>query len=430
MSQQARGPSTLELRREYGRLFDQAASLIESFRACDCGAERHGANFRDLNRMVNGMMPTRQRVGACHSLPPCDGSNPEDDLSDERLAAILARLEWKYSVLHEEVTASPCDCADRRDIREPRTPENLSDEERERRRLQELYGTPTPPRNPRVPRDPPTLMTLPLEIRNIVWWRALRPSNGIVRIIPHRPLEPTQNVYNRIRMGGPIDHLERFSVQGQGVFIRRNRETWALLGERHGRGSDGDIDNDFNVLRTNREVYWEAGGEFWMRAAVDRLMFSFGAENHNQAHVGFVEYDGILSAYTFFSTLVRDDPNNPASVEINPDAPTGPPIIPESRRFTQRTRGIDYLRQIRRIHLDLTNTTLGALGANRQALRAERHMGRTNSIQYLDNLLDMLYNNCTRLEHLSLALVGWVPDISQQPVSELDLTRPCVFPPA
>lgn len=328
MSQRATGPSALELRREYGRLFDQAAGLIASFRACDCGAERHGANVRDLNRMVNDMMPTRQRVGACHSLPPCDGANPEDDLSDERLAAILARLQWKYSVLDEEVTASPCDCADRRGTPGPKTPEGISDEERER--LRELYGTPTPPRNPsglpnpqvpqlpqlpQLPRDPATLMTLPSEIRNMVWWRALRPSNGIVRVIPHRPLQPTQNVYNRIRMGGPIDHLERFSVQGQGLFTRRNRETWALLGERHGRGLDGTIDNDFNILRTNHEVYWEAGGEFWLRATADGLMFSFGPEVHNRDSMGYVEYDGILSAYTFFSTLVRDDPHNPASVE-------------------------------------------------------------------------------------------------------------------
>lgn len=412
MAQQAPGRRTRELRREYGRLFDQAADLIASSRACDCSAERHGANLEDLNAMINDMLSTRQQVGACHSLPPCDGTNLEDDLSDETLNAILARLERNYNVLHEEVEASPCDCADRLDIPEPRTPE-ISDEERERRRLRDLYGTPTPRKTTSttpLPVDPTTLMTLPAELRSMVWWRALRPSNGVVRIVPHRMDQPpfNQQIWNQLRMGGPVDHFERFSVLGYNLFNRRNRETWALLGERHGGGGRraGTIDNDFNILRSNAAIYWEGAEEFWRRVAVDRLMFSFGPEVHSRdmpGPIGHVEYDGILSAYTFFLSLLRDDP-------------TGAMILPPNRRFTPQMHGINFLRQIRRVHLDLTNTTLGT---DRQALAPDRQVGRANSIQYLDPLLDMLFNNCTGLEQLSLVFVGWVPDLSQQPVSDL-----------
>lgn len=376
--------------------------------------------------MINGMLPTRQQVGACHSLPPCDGANLEDDLSDETLNAILAGLEWNFSVLHEEVEESPCDCVDEPEAPEPQTPEEISAEERERRRLQELYGTPTPRRDtsgtPVPVVDPATLMTLPAELRSMIWWRALRPSNGVVRIVPHRLDQPpfNQQLWSQIRMGGPIDHLDRISVPGYSLFNRRNQETWALLAERRGGGwPPGTIDNEFNLLRTNRALYWEGQGEFWRRVAADGLMFSFGPEVYSRdipGPIGHVEYDGILSAYTFFETLVRDDPTNFALLNFDPDNPTGPMIFPESRRFTQHMHGIEYLRLIRRVHLDLTNTTLGT---DRQALSPDRQVGRTNSIQYLDEVLDRLFNNCTGLEQLSLAFVGWVPDITQQPVSDL-----------
>ncbi|POS79486.1 hypothetical protein DHEL01_v202108 [Diaporthe helianthi] len=334
MAQQNPGESThsRQLRREYGRAFDQAAGLVASFRSCDCDTERHGADLQDLNAMIDDMMLTRQRLGACHSLPQCDGTNLEDDLSDEVLKAILARLESNYAVLHDEVTASPCDCVDRPAILpDPETPEVISDEERERRRLQELlvHG------KPRVPINPATLMTLPAELRSMIFGNALRPSNGVVRIISHRLDGQAGNnydVYDQTRLGGPIDHLLRFTVPGNTNSGRRNRHTWALLGERHGAvGPNGVVDNDFNILHTHPAFYWEGAGEFWRRAVVDNLMFSFGPEVHKRGRAspfGHVEFDGIRAAYTFLQTLRLDDPANPDSVEVDPDNPTGPMVVP------------------------------------------------------------------------------------------------------
>jgi hypothetical protein len=339
--------------------------------------------------MINELIPIRQRVGGCICGPPCDGTNVEDDLGDAALDAMLARLEWQYSVLHEEVNAAPCDCAERPEIPERRT-EPVEPAE------------PVVPVVPEilVPQIPRTLMGFPEELRSMIWWETLRPRNGIVRIVPYTMIAPSAE---DARIGGPEYHRQRFSVPGDTRnVLEPQRETWARLGERFDPRT-----NEYNILRADRQIYEEAEREFWRRVATDRLMLSFGPEVHSRdlpAPTGPAEYNGILSAWTFFMTLLRDDPNNPNTQHF-----------PENLRYMQHMRGVDYLGVIRGVHLDLTNTTMEA---NRQALTPFQQMGRTNAIQYLDGLLELMHRHLTGLEHLSLAFGGWVPDLSQTPVSD------------
>lgn len=97
----------------FGTLTDQAAALIASHQVCECGAGAHTASDQGLNAMINDLMPIRKRAGGCTCVPPCEATNVDDDLSDETLEAMLARLTRQYNLLHEEVQAPPCDCADR-----------------------------------------------------------------------------------------------------------------------------------------------------------------------------------------------------------------------------------------------------------------------------------------------------------------------------
>ncbi|KAH8753509.1 hypothetical protein F5883DRAFT_719405 [Diaporthe sp. PMI_573] len=359
MAQPAPERSTRELRQLFGRLTDQAAGLIASSQTCECGAGAHAAGGPDLNEMINELIPIRQRVGGCICGPPCDGTNVEDDLGDAALDAMLGRLEWQYSVLHEEVNAAPCDCAERPEIPERRT-EPVEPAE------------PVVPVVPEilVPQIPRTLMGFPEELRSMIWWETLRPRNGIVRIVPYTMIAPSAE---DARIGGPEYHRQRFSVPGDTRnVLEPQRETWARLGERFDPRT-----NEYNILRADRQIYEEAEREFWRRVATDRLMLSFGPEVHSRdlpAPTGPAEYNGILSAWTFFMTLLRDDPNNP-----------------NTQHFPENLR---------------------------QALAPFQQMGRTNAIQYLDGLLELMHRHLTGLEHLSLAFGGWVPDLSQTPWRE------------
>lgn len=371
MAQQAPRRSTRELRQIFGTLTDRAAGVIASHRACDCGAGAGAADGRDLNAIINDLMPIRH-----------DGTKVDDDLSDEALNAMLARLEWRYSLLHGEVKAEPCVCGGT--SKTPQTPE-----------------TPETPETD-APGSPPfrleaTLMGLPLEIRSMIWWEALAPGDGIVRIMP-RTLFPGQ--YGRA--GGAEYPRERFSVPGRVVVppgtsqAVPQRQTWRRRTEMHHAPLVhywyNPSVNDYNLLLVSRQIHEEAEREFWRRAVTDRLMFSFGPRDRDALAI-FEEYNGILSAYTFFMTFLREEP-----------------------QYLPSWPGADYLRLIRRVHLDLTDSPWGG---RRQALAGNRLFGQTNAIQYLDDLLDLIHQNLTGLEHLSLAFNGWVPDFRYTPVSGL-----------
>jgi hypothetical protein len=251
-------------------------------------------------------------------------------------------------------------------------------------------------------------MTLPREIRDLIWWETLRPEDGIVRITPYILDFNDLRMRNRSRIGGPGYQLTRFSVPGFSLFGRVQRETWGRLGENH-----YEEWSEYNLLRVSRQVYGEAEGVFWRRVAGDRLMLSFGAGLRNFPP----GYEGLVAAHTFLSTLIRDDPNNPNVLFPNPRDPQGPMVVPEFRRFTQHTRGIDFLPLIRRVHLDLTNQ-FTCWQARAQTLAPFMRPGRTNAIQYIDTLFDNMYDHLTGLQHLSLVFSGWVPDVRRTPVSD------------
>ncbi|KAG8169653.1 hypothetical protein KVR01_000398 [Diaporthe batatas] len=228
-----------------------------------------------------------------------------NNLSNAALNALLARLQWQYCVLEEELEGAPCVCAER-----PETPE--------------------------VPdvRIAPDLITLPEELRDMIWWQALAPSNGIVRIVPYNITDPQDGRDRRI--GGPNYHPLRFEVPGAArERYNRERMTWMREGE-----GFSERHNQFNLLRVNPQIYREADSEFWRMAALRGLMFSFGpefVEVRDPGPTGSSEYDGILSAWTFFNTLLRDDP------AVDPN-------LPERRRYLQYMPGVDYLPLIRNAH--------------------------------------------------------------------------------
>lgn len=240
-------------------------------------------------------------------------------------------------------------------------------------------------------------MTLPEELRSMIWRATFAPSNGILRIVPYHIEDPRNELESRV--GGLEYHPRRFEVAGA-ARPDPEHDTWMRLGE-----ASSERDAQYNLLRVNRQVYREADSEFWRHAVTQAVMFSFGPETlevHEPGPNGTSEYNGILSAWTFFNTLLRDDP------AVSPN-------LPESLRYLQYMHGVDYLQLIRRVHLDLTDTPLGA---NRQALAFMRRFNGTNSVQLIDNLLDLMNQRLTGLEHLSLSFGGWLPDMRQTPVSD------------
>lgn len=398
MAQQAPRRSTRELRQLFAALTDRAAGLIPSYKACDCGAGTPAADGEDLSTMINDLMPIRQRAGGCTCGPPCDGTKVDDDLSDEALNAMWARLTWRYNLLHEELKAAPCVCGGR-----PQTPQTPQTPE-----IPQTPETPESPESPEVPELPvfrlqPTLLGIPEEIRDMIWWEVLAPRDGTVRIWP-QTIYPGQDS----RIGGAEYHGDRFTVPGITVLPAGTstylpagasqavpqRQTWRRRNEWHEFPLVHYYPsvNDYNLLLVNHQVYEEAEREFWRRAVTDRLMFSFGPRDLDALAIN-EEYNGILSAYTFFMTILRENP-----------------------QYLPRFPGADYLPLIRRVHLDLTDSPWGG---RRQALATILRFGQTNAIRYLDDLLDLIHQNLTGLEHLSLAFNGWVPDFSQLPVSGL-----------
>lgn len=274
--------------------------------------------------MVEDLLAVRQRVGGCICGPPCDGTSV-DDVSKEFLDAMLARLEWQAAVLDEDFQA--CGCPERQDVESPEVPL--------------------------------TLMSLPAEIRGMIWWRTLANNPGLVRIM-------TRPVY----LGRPLSNTSfhpqaRFSVGGL------NNQRWT-----YERAGEEAMEDGFALLHANREIYQEAEAEFWRRVINDNVMLSFGPPL--QVSDQDFRFHGIIAAYTFFVD-----------------------------------RSAEFLRGIRRVHLDLRYRG----GVNEQALEVRNTMGVTNWGEYMDRLLDLIRTDLTGLRHLSLTIGGYVPDMRQTPVS-------------
>lgn len=355
------------MRQLFGQLYDQAAGLAESSQPCGCGIGANVADAQDLNIMVQDLLAIRQRVGGCICGPPCDGTSVEKP-SDETLQTMLAKLHGDASVLDKNLM--PCDCVGEPEIVE-KTPEPVW--------------------------IPPTLMTLPAEIRNMIWWRWVSRRSGFVLIVarrfyisppddPGRPhdssstddsssAEDTSPAVNRDDFWF---NRARFSVDGGG---RLPPVRWTFQRIDEGRVVDDDLRVHEDVwalpplLRVSRQVYTEVEDEFWRRISADDLVLSF-----SHGYASGIQYFGILAAWTFFNNY--------------------------------RERGFQG---IRRVHLSLARSDIDdrARGAGGRALREpiDQEVARETGREHLEPLLDLMGTELPNLQFLSLRFGGRVPDI-------------------
>lgn len=368
MTQQPSRRTTREVRELFGQLYDQAAGLAESLQPCGCDKDAHAEDGQDLNTMVQDLLPLRQRAGGCPCGPPCDGTSV-DNPSDETLQTMLAKLQWDASVLDEHL--EPCGC-----VGEPEIVEE----------------TPEPVLIPR------TLMTLPPEIRNMIWWKSVSRRSGFVLIVPRRfylsPPDDSSSTddSSSVDETSPADNRHdfwfdraRLSVDGGGRVppvrwtFQRDDEWWV-----------DDYDSRKHeavwalppILRVSRQVYAEVEDEFWRRICADDLVLSF-----SHRYASGIEYFGILAAWTFFNNY--------------------------------RERG---LQGIRRVHLGLARTDLDdrARGAGGEALPEpiDREYGRDTGRVHLEPLLDLMGTELPNLQFLSLRIGGRVPDAPSGLVSD------------
>lgn len=365
MAQQPSRRTTREVRELFGQLYDQAAGLAESLQPCGCDKDAHAEDGQDLNRMVQDLLPLRQRAGGCPCGPPCDGTSV-DNPSDKTLQTMLAKLQWDASVLDEIL--EPCGCVGESEIVEE-SPEPVW-----------------------IPRN---LMTLLPEIRSMIWWRSVSRQSGFVLIMPRRfylsAPDDSSADDSSADDSSPADNSQdfwfdraRFSVDGGG------RVRWTFQREDEWWVDDYDLRKHEAVwalppiLRVSRQVYTEVEDEFWRRvtAATDDLVLSF---SHHYA-LG-IEYFGLLAAWTFFNTY--------------------------------RERG---LQGIRRVHLGLARTDSEdrARGSGGEALPAptSREYGRYTGREYLEPLLDLMGTELPNLQFLSLRIGGRVPDAPSGLVSD------------
>lgn len=211
---------------------------------------------------------------------------------------------------------------------------------------------------------PLTLMSLPPELRSMIWWETLAPEAGYVSIVPWRLGLQTEGV----RARNILFHPKRFEVE----MAPRLRFTY----ERQGEHDSSDA--SWALLRVNRNVYVEAENEYWRRAIGEGLMFSFTCHHFEWS------YYGIATAWAFFNDCSEQ-----------------------------------YLQAIRRVHLDLRRPGHYDTGYQRQAVdSSETPYGLlTNFAELLDPLLNLMGTRLKGLRHLSLTFSGWVPDVRQTPVS-------------
>lgn len=359
MAEQGPRRSIRDLRNAFGQVYDDAAALAASFEACGCGRGPDAQDGQDLNDMVQALLPVRQRAGGCPCGPPCDGTSVENP-SDETLQEMLARLQWDVSQLDENLV--PCGCADRPEVVEDEDPEVVVEEE------------------PEPVRGPLTLMTLPGEIRDMIWWLVLRPDfdNGrYVRIVQRhlRPLDESREHWF---------HRPRFTTRLHPTRLAA-RVTFQREGEQE------NINNRWALLRVNRQVYREAEDEYWRRALAEGRLFSFSPSRISELDdfwivAGVETYSGVVAAWTFFNHYRNQ-----------------------------------YLQNIRRMQLHLTFAEPrrhNLRGVGEQALAVGGNALGRNGANYLNPLLDMIIaGNLPNLQHLALTFGGWVPDMSVQPVS-------------
>lgn len=272
MADQSSRRTTREVRLLFGQLYDQAAGLAETFQPCGCDGGANTGDAQDLNKMVQDLLALRQRAGGCPCGPPCDGTSL-DNPSDETLQTMLAKLQWDASVLDEHL--EPCGCVEETEIIEDPIPL--------------------------------TLMTLPPEIRNMMWWRSVSRQTGYVLIRARRFYISPPDDSSSSDDSSPADNSHafwldraRFSVDGGG---RVPPVRWTFH-----RGDEYWVDDDDlrvredpwalpPLLRVSRQVYTEVEDEFWRRISSDDLVLSFSHRN-----IPGIEYFGIFAAWTFFNT--------------------------------------------------------------------------------------------------------------------------------
>lgn len=340
MADQSSRRTTREVRLLFGQLYDQAAGLAESFQPCGCDGGANAEDAQDLNTMVQNLLALRQRAGGCPCGPPCDGTSL-DNPSDETLQNMLTKLQWDASVLDEHL--EPCGC-----VEETETIEDPM---------------------------PLTLMTLPPEIRNMMWWRSVSRKTGYVQIRARRfYISPADD-------DGPAGHSSgfwferaRFSVEGERIRMRwtfhRDDEYWVDDDDARVREAPWALPP---LLRVSRQVFTEVEDEFWRRISSDDLVLAF-------SHRGIpgIEYFGIFAAWTFFNTY--------------------------------RDRSFQGIRQV---HLGLTGYNEDrARGAGGEAFPEpiNRRYARDSGREHLEPLLDLMGTELPNLQFLSLRIGGRVPD--------------------
>lgn len=283
MAHQSSRHTTREVQQLFGQLYDKAAGLAESFRPCDCGTGANAEDAQDLKTKFQGLLALRERAGGGVRGPPYDGTSVEKP-SDKTLQAMLAKLQWNTSVLDEHLQLEPCVCG----VGEP---ENVEE-------------------TPVLVRIPPSLMSLPAEIRNMIWWRTLARETGFVRIEQRRFSFRELNVFDSTDTERDIwFDRARFSLDSG-----RTRPTMRWTFERDGESfvRDDDLRAREQVwplpplLRVSRQVFTEVEDEFWRRISADNLLLSFA----HSLYTSGVEYFGILAAWTFFKkTDIRTSKN-------------------------------------------------------------------------------------------------------------------------
>lgn len=355
MAHQSSRQTTREVQQLFGQLYDKAAGLTESFRPCDCGT---GANAeddaQDLKTKVQDLLALRQRAGGRASGHPRDGTSVNKP-SDKTLQTMLAKLQWNTSVLEEHLQLEPCVCG----VGEPESVEE----------------TPVPDRNP------PTLMSLPAEIRNMIWWRFLARETGFVQIEERRFFLRPRNVFDPTDNGRDIwFDRARFSVDSART-LRTMR--WTFERDLEYSVKDADLRVREQVwplpplLRVSRQVYTEVEDEFWRRISADNLLLSFS----HPLYASGVVYLGIIAAWTFFNNYRERD-----------------------------------FQGIRRVHLNLARPDKGgdnSLRGNRGDALPDRGSGRLamqSGRAYLEPLLDLMGTQLPNLQFLSLRIGGRVPD--------------------
>lgn len=345
MAHQFSRRTTREVRQLFGQLYDRAAGLAETFQPCGCDGGANAEDAQALNTMVQNLLAVRQRAGGCICGPPCDGTLV-DNLSDEALQSMLAKLQWDASVLDEHL--EPCGCVAETEL-------------------------------VRIPR---TLMTLPPEIRNMIWWRSVSRQTGYVLIRARRFYISVPN-YDRSTGGSSsaVDNSHdfwfkraRFSVEGERIRMRwtfhRDGEYWVDDDDARVREAPWALPP---LLRVSRQVFTEVEDEFWRRISSDDLVLAF-------SHRGIpgIEYFGIFAAWTFFNTY--------------------------------RDRSFQGIRQV---HLGLTGYNEDrARGAGGEAFPEpiNRRYARDSGREHLEPLLDLMGTELPNLQFLSLRIGGRVPD--------------------